>query len=210
MVVPVSAPELRTTSSMSRTICSKSAVASGWKQIAALPVLLRPSCISSVTCAVVIANTRSVGAAFLIWRLPRMTSRKPTRGRLRGALELRLEALQGGDPLLHRRVRGEQAADLADGRDEEGLQLAGGAQVLLRDPLHAARDLHERRRERARAARDQRGAAVGRELAVARQRLHEEERDDVDRERDEEQHHEARVVVVVAVAPAAAEEEAEL
>ena len=48
---------------------------------------------------------------------------------------------------------------------------------------------------------DQRRAAVGRELAVARQRLHEEERDDVDDDRDEEQHDHARVVVVVAEPP---------
>ena len=54
---------------------------------------------------------------------------------------------------------------------------------------------------------DQRGAAVGRELAVARERLHQEEGDHVDRERDEEQDQEARVLVVVA---GAAEEEAEL
>src|SRR5829696_5434201 len=210
MVVPVSEPVPCTTSSMSRTICSKSAVASGWNTMADLPVLVRPSCISSVTCAVVIANTRSVGAACLIWRLPRRTSRKPMDSRLRGALQLRLEALQRGDPLLHRRVRRKEAADAADRRGEELLQLAGRAQVLLRDLLYAAGDLHQRGGEGARAARDQRGSAVGGELAVAREGLHQEEGDDVHRERDEEQDEEARVVVVVAVARAAAEEEAEL
>src|SRR3954469_6060743 len=107
---------------MSRTICSKSEVASGWKTIAALPVLFSPSSISSVTCAVDIANTRSVGAGFLIARLPRRTSNSPMGDRLGGALQLRLETLQGGDPLLHRRVRGEQAADLlAHGKDVERL-----------------------------------------------------------------------------------------
>ena len=44
-------------------------------------------------------------------------------------------------------------------------------------------------------------AAVGGELAVARQRLHEDERHDVDDERDEDQHHGARAVVVVADEP---------
>ncbi len=67
----------RTTSSMSRTMLSKSAVASGWKTIAALPALLSPSSISIVTCAVVIANSRSVGAGCLSERLPRRTSKKP-------------------------------------------------------------------------------------------------------------------------------------
>src|SRR5215207_2307227 len=197
MVVPVSSPDERTSSSMSRTMPSKSAVASGWKTIAALPVPLSPSSISSLICAVVIANTRSVATGFLSWRLPRRTSRNPIPGRLGGALELRLEALQGGDALFHRRMRGEEVAERlagAGGEDEERLELARRAEVALRDSLHAAGDLHERRGERARAAGDDRRAAVRRELAVARERLHEE----------------ARVVVVVAVARAAAEEEAEL
>src|SRR5215217_2416139 len=213
MVVPVSSPDERTSSSMSRTMPSKSAVASGWKTIAALPVPLSPSSISSLICAVVIANTRSVATGFLSWRLPRRTSRNPIPGRLGGALELRLEALQGGDALFHRRMRGEEVAERlagAGGEDEERLELARRAEVALRDSLHAAGDLHERRSERARAAGDDRRAAVRRELAVARERLHEEERDHVDDHRDEEQHEEARIVVVVAVARAAAEEEAEL
>src|SRR5690242_6632132 len=104
---------------MSRTICSKSEVASGWKTIAALPELLSPSCISRVICAVVIANTRSVGTGFLIARFPRRTSKRPMPERLGGALELRLEALQGRDALLQRRVRGEQAADLLSDRGDE-------------------------------------------------------------------------------------------
>src|SRR5919197_190334 len=111
---------------MSRTICSKSAVARGWKTIAALPVLFRPSVISSVTCAVVIANTRSVGTGFLIARLPRRTSKRPMGDRLGGALELRLEALESGDAPLEGGVRGEQAAEpLPDARreDVDGLQV---------------------------------------------------------------------------------------
>ena len=43
--------------------------------------------------------------------------------------------------------------------------------------LHRARDLHERRGQRAGAAGDDRGAAVGRELAVAREGEHQEEGD---------------------------------
>ena len=83
------------------------------------------------------------------------------------------------------------------GKMKNAFSSLGGAQVLLRDPLHAAGDLHQRAGQRARPAGDQRRAAVGRELAVARQRLHQEERDHVDDERDQQQHHEARAVVVV-------------
>src|SRR4051794_9195748 len=154
---------------MSATMRSKSAVPSGWKTIAPLPAVLSPMSVSSVTPAVLIANSRS-GAGPLILRLPVRTSRKPMRPlRLRLTLQLRLQALQRRDPLLHRRVGGEQAGDRAlDLRreDVERAQLARCPQVLLRDALHAARDLHQRRRERARAARDQRRAAVGGELAI--------------------------------------------
>src|SRR3954452_24442336 len=166
---------------MSLTIWSKSAVPSGWKTIADCPALLRPIPVSSVTPAVLMAYSRSA-AGCLILRLPVRTSKRPMGPRLRLALELRLEALEGGDPLLHRRVGREQARDRAlDARREEveRAQLAGGPQVLLRDAVHAAVDPHERRGERAGATRDEGGAAVGRELAVARERLHEEEGDDV-------------------------------
>src|SRR3954463_5843490 len=184
---------------MSRTMPSKSAVASGWKTIAASPVVVRPSSISSLTYAVDMANSRSA-AGCLSSRLPRRMSKSPTPKSLSGdaALELRLQALQGGDALLHRRVRGEQLAEpLADARreDEERVHLARRAQVLLRDPVHAGGDLHQRAGQCARAPGDERGAAVGRVLAVARERLHEEERDDVDRERDQQQHDEAGAVV---------------
>src|SRR4051812_6069163 len=199
---------------MSPTMLSKSAVASGWKTIAALPALDSPISSSSVTCAVLMANTRSVGAGCLSERLPRMTSNRPMPRRLRRrALQLALQALQRRDALLHRRVGGEQVAQRlagAGGEDEEGLQLTGRAQVLLGDALHPAGDLHERRGQRAGAARDDRRPSVGRELAIARERLHEEERDHVDGERDEEEHEHAGVVVVVAVGAAAAEEHAEL
>src|SRR4051812_43113630 len=63
---------------MSATIWSKSAVPSGWKTIAARPELLRPSSVSSVTPAVLIANRRS-GAGCLILRLPVRTSKRPMR-----------------------------------------------------------------------------------------------------------------------------------
>src|SRR3954451_24003289 len=199
---------------MSRTIASKSAVASGWKTIAALPELLSESSMSIFTYAVDIANSRS-GAGCLSSRLPRRMSRRPTTGPLGGdlALELGLQPGQGGDPLLHRRGRREQPGDAlahAGREDVERVQLARRAQVLLRDLVHAAGDLLQRRGERARAAGDDRRAAVGRELAVPRQHLHQQERDDVDDERDEDQYEDARVVVVVAVRGAAAEQEAEL
>src|SRR5262245_5744123 len=114
---------------MSRTIDSKSAVASGWKTIAALPVVRSSSSISSLTYAVDIANRRSA-AGCLSSRLPRRMSRKPMTGLNGSPLQLGLEPLQGRDPLLDRRVRREQAGDaLADarGEDEEGVQLARGA-----------------------------------------------------------------------------------
>src|SRR6476646_4247011 len=197
---------------MSRTMPSKSAVASGWNTIAALPAECRPMPVSIATCAVLIANRRS-GAGFLSSRLPRKMSRNPTPGRLagEGALELRLQALEAGDARLERRVRGEDRAELlarAGREDVERRELGLGAQVALRDPAHAAGDLHQRAGERARAAGDDRRAAVGRELPVARQRLHKEERDHVHADGDEQQDHRARVVVVVR--PDTAEEEAEL
>ena len=49
MVVPVSSPVPARTSSVSETISSKSAVASGWKTIAALPARAQPEPVSIVT-----------------------------------------------------------------------------------------------------------------------------------------------------------------
>src|SRR3954468_5790926 len=181
--VPVSSAVLPTTSSMSVRICLKSAVDSGWNTIAASPFDSSPRVSTSVSCAVDIAKSLSVGTGALSFFFPKTTSKRPTGGRLGRPLELRLEPLQRLDALLHRRVRGEEGADaLADarGEDEEGVHLAGRPEVLLRDPVHAARDLLEGGDERARPARDERRRAVGRELPVARQGLHEHEGDGVD------------------------------
>jgi len=76
---------------------------------------------------------------------------------------------------FHRRVRHEQRGDrLLDARrhDEEGVHAAHCAQVLVGHPLHGAGELQQRRGERARATRDDRCAAVGAELAVAREGEH--------------------------------------
>src|SRR5215212_31519 len=163
---------------MSVAICSKSAVASAWKTIPATPRELIDSSVSNVTYAVLIANSRS-GAGLASLRLPAMMSNRPMRsvpereGALGRALQLRLEAAEGRDALLERRVRREEVHQrlLRVGREDvEGRQLLGGAQVPLRDPLHRAADSHQRGRQRARAAGDHRGAAVGGELAVARER----------------------------------------
>src|SRR5690349_9391162 len=181
---------------MSLTMPSKSAVASGWKTMAALPVVVSSSSISSLMYAVDMANRRSA-AGCLSSRFPRRMSKRPMGRSLDAlALELRLEPAQRLDALLHRRVRREQAAD-ARREDEERVQLARGAQVLLGDLRHAARDLVQRARQGARAARDEGGAAVGRELAVAREGLDEQERDEVHDHRDQEQHEEAGAVVVI-------------
>ena len=98
-------------------------------------------------------------------------------------------------------VANRPAIDLLRRGDEERAQLVGDAQVLLGQAVHARGDLAQRRGQRARAAGDERGAAVGDELAVARQGHHEEERDDVDDERDEDDDEDAGAVVVVAVPP---------
>src|SRR4051812_7558962 len=173
---------------MSLTICWKSPVASGWKTIPALPRDVMPCAVSSVTYAVVIANSRSGAGAFSL-RLPSRASMNPMtpaplRGRRDGALlQLLLEAAQALDPGLHRRVRREEVEERllgARGEDVERVELGVGPHVVLRDALHRATDLQQRRRQGARAAGDDRGPAVGRELAVARQGHHQEVRDDVD------------------------------
>src|SRR3954447_9091861 len=96
----------------------KSAVASGWKTMPATFLCFRSRDVSIVTWAVVIANRRSGAGVFSFLRPPRSASRNPTRwsleadrlglggqGRHAGGLELRLDARQRLDPLLHRRVR---------------------------------------------------------------------------------------------------------
>ena len=104
----------RTTSSMSATI----AVEVGGRRAAGrrsppCRAVLSPSSVSSVD---VRRRHREqpVGAGLLSLRLPGRTSKKPmgSAGYAR-ALQLRLEPLQRRDPLLHRRVRREQAADRA-------------------------------------------------------------------------------------------------
>src|SRR4051812_50081714 len=89
-------------SSLSFSSCLKSAEAICWKTIAAAPRDFMSSDVSSVTCAVAIAKSRSASAVFSFLRPPRIESRKPTLGRDR-RLQLRLQALKGLDPLLHRR-----------------------------------------------------------------------------------------------------------
>ena len=74
--MPLSPAVAVTTSSMSRTIDSKSAVESGWKTIAAVPREVMLRLVSNVTYAVLIANSRS-GAGGASLRLPVRTSRKP-------------------------------------------------------------------------------------------------------------------------------------
>ena len=58
-MVALSDAVARTTSSVSRTIDVKSAVASDWKTIAALPREVISSPVSNVTYAVLMANSRS-------------------------------------------------------------------------------------------------------------------------------------------------------
>ena len=66
------------TPSISVTMPSKSAVASGWKTIPALPELLRLIEVAIVTSAVLMANSRS-GAGCLSARRPVRMSKMPTR-----------------------------------------------------------------------------------------------------------------------------------
>src|SRR6185295_3071951 len=193
---------------MSSTIWRKSPVASGWKTMPATPRVVMPCCASSPTYAVEMAKSRS-GAGPLTLRLPSSASRKPMPPSLRGALQLGLQAREGLDALLHRRVGGEEVVDRVlhtGGDDVEGVHLRMGAQVGLRDALHRPADLQQRRGQGARAAGDDRGAAVGRELAVARQRLQQEERDHVDGQRDKDDREDPGAVVVVVTT----EEEPEL
>src|SRR5512144_2668255 len=80
---------------------------------------------------------------------------------------------EGGEALLERWVIHEELADLvAPVRrdDEEGVHPGDLAEVLLRDLGDAARDLLERAHQVLGSPGDQRGAAVRRVLAVARDR----------------------------------------
>src|SRR4051812_50116233 len=95
----------------------------------------RPRPVSIVTCAVVIANRRSLVGTFSLRRPPRSASRKPTLGGARErALELGLVALEPLDPLLGRRVVHEQRAHGGLGGRWDGgesAELARGGRVLL-------------------------------------------------------------------------------
>src|SRR4051812_48822808 len=103
-----------------------------------MPATLRclsPRPASSVTCAVDIANSRSLVGTFSFRRPPSRASRNPTLGGAgQAALELRLVGLEALDPLGCGRVVHEDRLDAALDRrrhDEEGAHLLGGAQVLL-------------------------------------------------------------------------------
>jgi len=68
---------LRRISSISATIDSKSAVASGWKTIAATPFVTIPCPVASVTYAVERAKSRSGAGPLSFLRPPSRESRKP-------------------------------------------------------------------------------------------------------------------------------------
>src|SRR6266550_1685100 len=90
-----------------------------------------------------------------------------------GTAHLARDLAQPGQPLLERRVRGEQRrGPLLDARrdDEERVHRLDLTQIALRDPEHLARDLLQRAHQVLGRAGDQRRAAVGGELAVARDR----------------------------------------
>src|SRR6476646_4918939 len=92
---------------MSLTISWKSPVASGWKTMVVNPGVEIAWLALRANVGVDSANSRS-GAGPLTLRRPSSASRKPMRRSLRGALQLRLQALEGREPLLERRVRREQ------------------------------------------------------------------------------------------------------
>src|ERR1022692_3902129 len=107
---------------------------------------------------------------------------------------------QAGDSLLGLR-----------GEDVESRELArGGAEVPLRDLLHRPADLHQRRDQRARTSSDDRRATIGGELAIARERLQQNEGDYVYHRRYEDHHDHAGTVVIAVPTEHAAEPEAHL
>ncbi len=101
---------------------------------------------------------------------------------------------------VHQRLLG------ARGHDEEGAHAFGLAQVLAGYPLHRAADLHQRRGKRAGTAGQHRRAAIGGELAVARERLQQHEGDRVHEHGDNQ--HEQHPLLLFLVAPVAAAEAA--
>src|SRR5262249_53716512 len=146
IAVPESAPVDARSCSISVAIAPKSAVASGWKTIAATPCVVIRCAVSSVTYAVDIANSRSAAGALSFLRPPRIASKSPMprslRGGERAGLQLALVLHELLDALLHRRVRREQPGDdLLRRGDVERAQLVGDAQVALRQLVHPRRDL---------------------------------------------------------------------
>ncbi len=143
---------LASSSSVSFTMLWKSAVPIGWNTIPATPRCLRSSDVSSVICAVVIANSRSGAGPFSLFPLPpRRASRKPTNlgG---GALQLGLELLEPLDALLERRVRGEERLEAPltlAGTMKNAFMFSACAQVLRGHLLHLRpRSAPARRRAR--------------------------------------------------------------
>src|SRR5262245_36495708 len=184
---PESAAAASSSSFRSRSAAANSPAESGLKQTAAAPAGFRPSSTSRVTPAVESANRRS-GEASLSCLLPKRVARRPKPLRDRAA-HLAGDLGEALEPLLGRRVRREELRDaLADvGRhDEEGVHRLDLPQVALRDPSHVARDALERAHQVLRSPRDDRRAAVGRELAVARDGADEQEAEHVGHERGDQ------------------------
>src|SRR5690242_9991380 len=160
--------------SMSEPLSRNRADAIGLKQIAAVFEGVRPRLVSSVTCAVEMANSRS-RVGFSTFVRPRMPSRKPN---ALERLELALEPAQLLQAGLERRMVGDQGgqAALEAGRDDEELvQALGHAHVTLGDAAHRAGDLDERGRQARRRLGQDRRAAVSGELAIAREGWDQEE-----------------------------------
>src|SRR5688572_21025278 len=86
-------------------------------------------------------------------------------------LQVALHGLQALDALRERRVRGPQAAPsrdlLLDGEEVEDVVRGGGPQVLVAHRREAAGEGDQRAGDRGRRSGQQRGAAVGDQLAVA-------------------------------------------
>ena len=121
---------------------------------------------------------------------------------------LRLQLLEGGHPLLQRRVRGEelhQGVSREGGDDEEGVCALYFLFLLGGDVVHPPADLLERRYQRPGILRQFGAAPVRRELPVAGERAGEQGAQDPDEDRDDVDQ-DQRAHVVVAVAAATAEE----
>ena len=210
--MPVSSPVLLTTSSMSRTIASKSAVASGWKTIAALPEVCRLELHLELHVGRR-HREQAVGGRLLELALAAQdvqeahgleATRCPAAAP-RGAAARRSASPSAGASRTGRRC----ALPVPAGKMKNAFSSPAarrsrcGIRAMPPEIFISALD------KRARAAGDQRRAAVGGELAVARERLHQEERDHVDGDRDQEQVR-SKLGLSSSSDDAAAEEEAEL